>query len=278
MADGDPVDPNAAPVVDPAVAAANAADPAAAGGKVDPGDGGAGGEQKPAPVADVVPRKVFLDRVNEETNKRRASEQALTEANKRAADAEALAARLQQAGAKPGEHAAAPVRTEAQPQPQDFQAQVRIEAQRQRIYEDSVEVLNAGSAAFKDFADSLGILKALNVTNDDFVADLVAVDKANAHVILDKLAKDPTRAQTLAAMDSRRRTAELTRMAMAEQAKPAAGAAPAAKPASVSRAPAPAPVLEGTQANVVDALTDDKASDQDFSKAWDAKYKTRRTA
>ena len=65
---------------------------------------------------------------------------------------------------------------------------------------------------------------------------------------------------------------------MAEQAKPAAGAAPVAKPASVSRAPNPAPVLEGTQANVADALTDDKASDSDFSKAWDAKYKTRRTA
>ena len=275
MADGDPIDPNAAAAE---AAAANAVDPAVAGGAADPGAAGGTPEPKPAPVGEVVPRKVFLDRVNEETNKRRASEQALTEANKRAADAEALAARLQQAGAKPGEHAAAPMRTEVQPQPQDFQAQVRIEAQRQRIYEDSVEVLNAGSGAFKDFSDSLGILKALNVTNDDFLADLIAVDKLNAHIILDRLAKDPTRAQTLAAMDSRRRTAELTRMAMAEQAKPAAGAAPAAKPASVSRAPAPAPVLEGTQANVVDALTDDKASDQDFSKAWDAKYKTRRTA
>ena len=275
MADGDPIDPNAAAAE---AAAANAVDPAAAGGAADPGAAGGTPEPKPAPVGEVVPRKVFLDRVNEETNKRRASEQALVEANKRAADAEALAARLQQAGAKPGDQAPAPARTGAQPQPGDFQAQVRIEAQRQRIYEDSVEVLNAGSAAFKDFSDSLGILKALNVTNDDFVADLVAVDKANAHIILDRLAKDPTRAQTLAAMDSRRRTAELTRMAMAEQAKPAAGAAPAAKPASVSRAPAPAPVLEGTQANVVDALTDDKASDQDFSKAWDAKYKTRRTA
>ena len=125
MTDGDPIDPNAA-AADPA-AAANAADPAAVGGAADPGAAGGVPEPKPASVGDVVPRKVFLDRVNEETNKRRATEEQLAQARQRATDAEALAARLQQAGAKPGEPVVAAARIDAQPQ--DFDARVRAEAQ-----------------------------------------------------------------------------------------------------------------------------------------------------
>jgi hypothetical protein len=93
--------------------------------------------------------------------------------------------------------------------------------------------------------------------------DVIAADPVNAHKIIFTLAKDPERAAELANMDMRQRTAELTRMSMAEQAKtpPAAKAAepaPAAPKTPVSKAPAPT-VVARTNADVgeVDPATPD---------------------
>ena len=140
-------------------------------------------------------------------------------------------------------------------------------------------VRNAGENEFKDFGETLGILNAIGATNDDFVSDLLAVDKAGAHKILDKLAKDPEKAASLVGMDSRRRIAELTRMADAPktEVKPAAEVVP--KPAAISRAPAPKPALSPLAAGPeVDPTTpegNEKMSDAQFEKWYKDKYQRR---
>jgi hypothetical protein len=106
------------------------------------------------------------------------------------------------------------------------------------------------------------------------------VDSANAHRIIFELANDPGKAADLASMNVRQRTAELTRMSMAEQAKnpPAAKtetpAAPAAPKTPISKAPAPTAVTR-TNADVgeIDPTTpegDAKMTDEQWSKWFKA--------
>jgi hypothetical protein len=219
----------------------------------------------PAPVKKTP---WYMERINEETNKRRALEERAAEAERRAQEAQSLLERMQ-SGDK------------TTPQPQkteqtDIQSLVKAEAARQRLYEDSTAVRAQGLREFSDFNDSLQVLSALGVTNDDFVQDVLAVDKVNAHKIFDALAKDPERAISLVGMDVRRRTAELTRISdkMSEPAKPAAQAV-TPKPAPVSKAPAPKPVLDPASDGEDNDLTNDKMSDAEWSAKWDAKYRKR---
>ncbi len=169
-------------------------------------------------------------------------------------------------------------------QQEDFQTAVSKEAMRLRLFEDTMAVKNAGLAKFSDFNDTLGVLNAIGVTNDDFVMDVLAVDKANAHAILDRLAKDPEKAASLVGMDSRRRTAELTRMSMTAAAEAKTPTEPTAKPATtpaarqVSRAPAPPPPVEPSTSTTKDWRRDD-ATDEEFDagfKEQQAKRSARR--
>ena len=169
--------------------------------------------------------------VRQEKNQERTAREA---AEQRAADLQAIIERLQ-ADPKAAPPAAKP---KEQPAP-DFQAAVKAQAAKDRLYEDTMTVRSAGESAFPDFNQSLGILTAIGATNDDFVSDVLAVDKAGAHVIFDKLAKDPEKAASLVGMDSRRRIAELTRMADA----PKTEVKQEAPKAPVSKAPSPAPRL-----------------------------------
>jgi hypothetical protein len=219
--------------------------------------------QVPIPDAppDINPNspKWAIKRITDEMAAKRAALERAEAAEKRANEALALAESLR------GQRAPQPTPTPFQPQPAQFsQADVQREAVRMRLHEDTTEVLTKGMAAYGPaFRQSLDILNAANVVNnDEFVADLIAVDRANAHVVLSNLAKEPERAATLASMNSRQRIAELTRMSMAPAAKDTKPSAP-----GVSRAPAPAPHVAPSSSNVKDWRVDD-ASDDEFDRGF----------
>lgn len=239
------------PAVDPAVAVAGdppvAADPPAG----DPPASDDHGNKGKSPW--------FLKRIADEAERARVAEQ-------RATDAEALAARLQ-AGTNPP--AGDPPRAPAAPSG-DFNTAVQREAQRQRMAEDSTAVRDAGVKEFgADFSQTLSILTAVGATSDDMVLDLLAVDKPNAHKILANLAKDPEKAASLVGMDSRRRIAELTRMAdaLAPKIDPAAPAKPAAPGKQISKTPAPPPPVDPSASKVTDWRADE-ASDDEFDRGF----------
>lgn len=225
------------------------------------------------PVAQEAPKaaanapKWAMDRINEETNRRREEQQAREAAENEARNLKEMLTRLQNGG-KPAEQTNQPARQPAPTvDPTRYQADVRAEAERQRLYADSAVVRATGAAAFPNFNDSLNILSAVGATTDDFVADIfAATDRANAHVMIDTLAKDPEKAAGLAKMDSRSRIAELTRIAMVDQIQKAASAAPApvAKPAPVTKAPAPPPRVDPAGGATTPNLMDDNLSDEEW--------------
>lgn len=211
----------------------------------------------------------FMGRINEETNRRQALEENLRVERDRAASLEAIIARMQ-AGDKPTEQPKSAPRSD---RPATYQDDVKAEAAKQRFIEETWTIKNAGLRDFPNFEESLRILNAVGATGDDFVMDVLAVDKDNAHKMLDKLAKDPERAASLVGMDSRRRTAELTRMSMAEQKTAAPVTEPAPKQ-TISRAPAPKPALSPTAAAPeVDPRTPEGNEKMD-DRQWEAWYKS----
>lgn len=248
-------------------------------------------ENPPAPVPKapaMVPLRILQERVGEETTKRQQFEQRATQAEQRAADLQAILDRMQTERPDPANPTPAPRAPAAQPTAPrsaagpEFDATVRAQAQHDRFVADTVDVRSAGEAKFPDFVDTLHVLTAIGATTDDFLSDLLAVDKSGAHEILDKLAKDAEKAASLVRMEPRRRIAELTRMS--DALKPAAAAAdPAAvaaaakpAPAAQSRAPAPKPVIVPQAAAAeVDPTTaegNDKMDDAQFEKWYKGKY------
>lgn len=236
--------------------------------------------ETPAPASIEAPAPAgqpwYMKRLSEESAKVAREREAREAAERRATDAEALAQRLQETPPDPAAPRPQSPQARQQPNQDEFQAAVRRQAQQDRLAEDSMEVLRSGSTQFKDFGQTREILNAVGALNDDFVADLLAVDKANAHVLLDQLAKDPEKAVSLTQMDGRRRIAELTRMSTALAPKPIVPAVPAPAPAPVSRAPKPAPALApvGGDDDAAD-LYNEKLSDDEWSRLWDDKHKKR---
>lgn len=279
---GDPPAPPAPLVAaagDPPAPVADAAaiDPAVAG---DPPEASAvepalPGVLQPAADSKKVP-KWMRERLSEETQAKHAERTRAEAAERRAQEAEELARRLQADG---NQSPAAPAQ---QPPVPDFNEAVRTEAARQRFVDDTIVVRDAGLATIPNFNETLGLLNTIGATSDDFVADVLAVDKANAHFLFDKLAQDPEKASSLVKMNSRTRIAELTRMSMTQPAATAltpipaaAGRQPAAPAArQVSRAPAPAPAVDPSASKVTDWRSDE-ASDAEFSKGFDDNRKQR---
>lgn len=211
------------------------------------------------------------DRLHEETNKRQAEAAARAEAVKEAQTYREMLERIQR-----GEKADALPAAKADPAPDQarYQEDVRAEAASMRLREDSAKVLADGNAAFPDFADALTALTAVNATTDAFVADVLAVDRENAHVVFHKLAQDPGRAAVIARMDPRARIAELTRMSMAEAPKKTPVApAEQPKPTRVSAAPAPRPAMDPTGAPNNDNWMSDDVTDEQFFAGFKAKFK-----
>ena len=215
----------------------------------------------------------FLERIAQESAARRTAEEAAATARREAAEARELLDRLQR---QPNDQTQPAPRQRVQEAP-DFQTAVQQEAARQRLYSDSAEIKTAGTKAYgQQFGEALGLLTAIGATSDDFVSDLVATDKQNAHVIMTKLAADPELAANLVQMDSKRRIAELTRMSMAATATETKETKPAAPLKTVSKAPAPAPAITGSTSKTVDGYSDD-ASDDEFTAEFNRRMKERNT-
>lgn len=231
-------------------------------------------EPEPEPVAEVQPEPVakktpWFQRVIAEVREERSQEKSLREAaEQRAADLQAILERMQSGAEKP-ETVAKPAAPAAQT---DFQAAVKAQAAKDRLYEDTAMVRSAGESEFKDFNETLGILNAIGATNDDFVSDLLAVDKAGAHKILDRLAKDPEKAASLVGMDSRRRIVELTRMAEVPKTEPKVEAP---KAPAISKAPAPKPAISPLAAAPEVDPTTPEGNEKTSDKAWEAWYKNK---
>jgi hypothetical protein len=246
------VDPNALAVVDPATII----------------------EPPPAPEPPAAPAKKpwYLERISQESARAQEASTKLAAAERRAADAEALAERLR---ADAGQDRQQRQEPQQRPQEPDRQAEIRREAAAQRLAEDSMDVRNRGIAEYgASFVESLGILSAVGAVTDDFVSDVLAVDKANAHKIFDQIAKDPERAATLAAMSSRQRIAEITRMSVATAATKTEPAPPVAPPKTVSKAPAPPPKIDPGAVKIVDGYSDE-ASDEDFTRQFNERMAKR---
>lgn len=228
---------------------------------------------EPPQPAKAPPPKWAIDEITSERARRR-------EAEREAQEYKAMLDRLQRQGQQPpaGDSPAGqqpqPDARRQEPDPRTYEADVRAAAARMRLGEDTVDVRRKGEAEFPNFGETLRILNVMNFTADDVVADLIAVDKANAHKLLDKIAKDPERAGELAKMDPRTRVAEFTRMSMAEQQQQPPAKAPVA-PKPVSSAPPPKPAFDpaGSPGDPTDLMDDDnKLSDAE----WRRRYKAKR--
>lgn len=218
----------------------------------------------------------YMKRISEEGERARREADRAAAAERRAEAAEALAARLSAAGGT--DPAIPPAQARTAPVGEDRQAEIRAEAQKQRFFEDTVDVRNHGMTEFGPaFGETLNILGALGATSDEFIADVLAVDKAGAHKMLKKIAEDPERAVALTGMNSRQRIAELTRMTMAEAKTAITETTPAATtaaPKTVSKAPPPAPPVTATSTKTVDWRSD-AASDKEFDDGFWANQETR---
>ena len=262
---------------DPAAAAdAAAAQAAAAAAAPQANDGG--NPPDPAPAAPPAKKDSpwYLSRISEEAAARRAAESELEALRKRAADAEALASRLQQGqgGNPPAPHQAPPV------DETERQRAIRVEAENMRFAEDTADVAARGRAEFgASFQDTIGVLNAVTGGGrvlDDLCRDVLAIDKASAHQILKQIADDPERAANMARMDSRRRIAELTKMSIAATK----AADPAPKPndppaRQVSKAPAPPPPVTPS-ATKTPAVYSDELSDEEFTRQFNERQAARK--
>lgn len=207
----------------------------------------------------------YMERINEETNKRRLIEEQLAQKAREAEESRAMLERLQS-----GDKTVAAAKSD----PQDIDALVEARAEQKLFNQDCNAVAEAGARDIPEFNDKLALLRSIGVVNDDFLKDIFAVDKSEAHRILDHLAQQPEKANLMTRMDSRKRIAELTRIAdkMSEPVKPA----PPAPRAGVSKVPPPKPVVEAISDDSGETdLTNDKLDDQTWSKLWDRKYRKR---
>jgi hypothetical protein len=255
-------------------------------------------EVVPEPVAEIVPepepvveavkpeslhgnkgQTPWFQRVIAEVRQEKQQERTAREAaEQRAADLQAIIERMQTdpnaapPAAKTTERAAP-----ADKNRQDIETLARAFAESTLFNADCSAVADRWKAeSAEGFKQGLDVLGAIGLMpredgNTEFMQDVLAVDKAGAHKILDKLAKDPEKAASLVGMDSRRRIAELTRMADAPktEVKPAVEAP---KPAAVSRAPTPAPRLAPLAAAPdVDPTTPD-GNDKLDGEAWNKWY------
>lgn len=246
------IDPAVA--VEPEPAVAEPATPAAAEPAPSP---------SPSPAVSQPP-KWALERIAEERRKGEeavaAARQGREEAERRAAELEAIVQRMQAQPSDPAKPAApatqpppprdpATGRFVSQDEPKDWNAAVSAEAERRLFIADCQVVGNVGGSEFtgrdgkQSWSDVLGVLQATGANSDDCLKDVIAVDKANAHKLLAHIAEDGDRAVRFAQMPSRQRIVELTKMSQTIEKPAAAAPVEPQKPAPTSKAPAPRPVL-----------------------------------
>lgn len=202
----------------------------------------------------LVPVKVMLERVG-------AKDAQLTAAERRAAEAEALVERLQNTNRE--------TELTAPQKPANIDDLVAARATALRLRDDRAAIIDAGNKKFgsESFNEAAEIAAACGCVSDEFVSDILAVDRVNAHEIYMDLAKDPAKATSLAGMDSRNRIAALTRMTMTTPAKTELPKPSLAPTKQVSKAPAPPPPVDPSASKTVVWYSDD-ASDAEFDKGF----------
>jgi hypothetical protein len=125
------------------------------------------------------------------------------------------------------------------------------------------------------FNDTVRALAAVGADCDPFIAQVLAVDSARAHEILNSLAQDLEKTASLVSMDPNRRIVELTKMATATTAKVEPKVEePKAPPKVVSKAPPPAPPVEPTTHKEIDWRSD-ASTEEEFERGWQEMAKKR---
>jgi hypothetical protein len=231
----------------------------------------------PPPVEPPKPPKWMLDRITETTAKKQEAERRAEAAERRAAEAEALAQRLQTNPNPPSPEGRPNINQTPLP-PVDMNL-VRQVANAERMAEARTDIIQKGYTEYggAKFDETARVLQATGCVTDDFIADVLAVDRANAHKLLSKIATDGENAVRLAQLDSRTRVTELTRMTMAQastETAPVAAPKAPATPTKVSRAPAPPPPIEPSASKTIDWRSDE-ASDEEFTRGFEETMKKR---
>jgi hypothetical protein len=166
------------------------------------------------------------------------------------------------------------------------EAEIDRRAEYKLFQREVSSVITRGQKEFglADFNETVRALQAYGADSDQFVSEVMAVDRDNAHKLLHTLAHDGAQTIGLLGMTPAQRLAELTRMHMAaKSAEPATSAIPVvpAKPAvaaTVSAAPRPAPVVEPSAGKTVMRYGDER-SDAEFTedfKKWETRKMRRR--
>ncbi len=142
--------------------------------------------------------------------------------------------------------------------------EIRSEVQREQFDKDCNTIFANGTAEFKDFGDAVRVLQGAGVMQDDFLLDVLAADRENAHKIIHQLAEAPEEAIGLIRLSSRDRLAKLVRMASAAPVKPA--------PKKESNAPAPIGKTVAAVASQDEGDLSDDVSDDTWSQRFDKKF------
>jgi hypothetical protein len=230
-------------------------------------------EQTPAPASEKPSSELpswAWARIHEGTNKARAEAAARAKAEDENRSLKEMLSRIQRGDNKDGQPA--PVTSREQSAP-DFEAAVQREAQARSIRQSRDDIIRNGYTEFgqQKFDEAANVLAAFNLVGDDFISDALAVDRAGAHKLLAKIAAEPEKASRLAAMDSKSRIAEMTRMSFADNQEQKPSSQPTRQ---VSKAPPPKPPINpvGTPGDPND-LMDESISDEEFYRRHKAKYK-----
>jgi hypothetical protein len=231
-------DPN---TPDPALVADPAADPVLA---ADPADPPTPPAVTPEPPSKRVADNPLLSTLAELRARDAQRETEMAKLRQEAADARQLAERLAK-GDKPDSTPLVAPRTP--PAPDDAEIDRRAA---QRVFERDVASVSAtGAREFgAEWQKTINGLNAIGIDNN-FLAQVIDVDREVAHAVLQDLGEDLERAARLVKLTPTQRIAEFTRMAdaktkKAEPAPPPPAPEPKAAPkAVVSKAPPPAPAI-----------------------------------
>ena len=228
--------------------------------------------EPPAPEK-TIPVSVLVREVTPLRQKVREAEDRAVRAEREAADAKALAERLQ-ANKQP--ETPAPVIPRAPSSDDD----VTRRAAELNFERDAQLVSESGHKAYgPEWVEAVNALNAYGVNSVEFVGDVMDIDRGKAHEIMHAIAQDGEKAIALAAMPRARRIAEIARIAMASapESKPVDPTPVKASAKGISRAPAPPPPVQSSASKTVDyrAADADKMSDAEWNAAYNADQPSR---